>query len=313
MKYIRLFDNAQQREVAHSFTDYNILQQTDNIVGVSILKSTPPPNDEIWYTTLSGNAVTLCGTSDYSTIFGANFVSNTYSNGKGIIKFDGPVTSVNFTYHNEYDEPDESTGNYGNPDDFQQIRLPNSVTSISSNAFEKCINLKYVNIPDSVTSIGDDAFSYCISLNYVILPNSVTSIGHVAFKNCWSLTSIVIPDSVTSIGGYAFSGCYKLSSIKIGSGVSGITGIVDDVDMCSVFVGCTGLSSIEVSPNNQNVCNIQNGRNNIIYTSNSNNNSSNRNMLLREWKKKRDVWGGGCAGCAWVAVRAVLYEVAKPH
>ena len=259
MKYIRLFDNAQQREVAHSFTDYNILQQTDNIVGISILKSTPPPNDEIWYTTLSGNAVTLCGTSDYSTIFGANFVSNTYSNGKGIIKFDGPVTSVYFLQ-----DDDES---YSNIDDFQQIRLPNSVTSIDPEAFKNCINLKYVNIPEAVTSIGNGAFSFCISLNSVILPNSVTSIGHNAFKNCWSLTSIVIPDSVTSIGVYAFSGCYKLSSIKIGSGVSGITGIIDnDIDMCSVFVGCTGLSSIEVSPNNNNY-DSRNNCNAIIETS----------------------------------------------
>lgn len=262
MKYIRLFDNAQQREVAHSFTDYNILQQTDNIVGISILKSTPPPNDEIWYTTLSGNAVTLCGTSDYSTIFGANFVSNTYSNGKGIIKFDGPVTSVCFL-QKEVTEDDES---YSNIDDFQQIRLPNSVTSIDSEAFKNCINLKYVNIPEAVTSIGNGAFSFCISLNSVMLPNSVTSIGHKAFANCWNFTSIVIPDSVTSIGGYAFEGCYKVSSIKIGSGVSGITGIVDDVDMCSVFVGCTGLSSIEVSPNNNNY-DSRNNCNAIIETS----------------------------------------------
>ena len=276
MKYIRLFDNAQQREVAHSFTDYNILQQTDNIVGVSILKSTPPPNDEIWYTTLSGNAVTLCGTSDYSTIFGANFVSNTYSNGKGIIKFDGPVTSVCFLPDYQYQvepEPEESDEfpeypiEYSNIDDFQQIRLPNSVTSIDPEAFRNCINLKYVNIPEAVTSIGNAAFSYCISLNSVILPNSVTSIGHNAFKNCWSLTSIVIPDSVTSIGGYAFGGCYKLSSIKIGSGVSGITGIDDDGnDMCTVFAGCTGLSSIEVSLNNNNY-DSRNNCNAIIETS----------------------------------------------
>lgn len=276
MKYIRLFDNAQQREVTHSFTDYNILQQTDNIVGVSILKSTPPPNDEIWYTTLSGNAVTLCGTSDYSTIFGANFVSNTYSNGKGIIKFDGPVTSVYFlpdyqyqVEPEEYDESDEFPEypiEYSNIDDFQQIRLPNSVTSINQEAFKNCINLKYVNIPEAVTSISNAAFKNCINLNSVILPNSVTSIGHKAFENCWSLTSIVIPDSVTGIGDYAFSGCYKLSSIKIGSGVSGITGIVDDADICSVFVGCTGLSSIEVSPNNNNY-DSRNNCNAIIETS----------------------------------------------
>ena len=39
-------------------------------------------------------------------------------------------------------------------------------------------------------------------------------------------------------------------------------------------------NKIEVGPHNQNVCNIQNGRNNVIYSSNSNNNSSNRNMRV---------------------------------
>ena len=55
------------------------------------------------------------------------------------------------------------------------------------------------SIPDSVTSIGSEAFINCISLTSITIPNSVTSIGNYAFQST-SLTEIIIPDSVTSIG-----------------------------------------------------------------------------------------------------------------
>ena len=59
-------------------------------------------------------------------------------------------------------------------------------------------------IPDSVTSISDEAFRYCTSLISITIPDSITSIGDEAFYQCKSLTSITIPDSVTSIGASAF-------------------------------------------------------------------------------------------------------------
>ena len=70
-------------------------------------------------------------------------------------------------------------------------------------------------IPDSVTSIGSDAFSGCKGLTSIVIPDSVTSIGSDAFSWCTGLTSITIPDSVTSIGNSAFSGCSSLESITI--------------------------------------------------------------------------------------------------
>ena len=70
-------------------------------------------------------------------------------------------------------------------------------------------------IPDSVTSIGSDAFSGCKGLTSIVIPDSVTSIGSDAFSGCKGLTSITIPDSVTSIGNSAFSGCSSLESITI--------------------------------------------------------------------------------------------------
>lgn len=131
------------------------------------------PNSEIWYTSTDGNVVTPSSSAD----FGANIVSNTYKNGKGIIKFDGPVTSIGY------------------------------------NAFGYCKRLTSITIPNSVTSIGRHAFGYCESLTSITISNSVTSIEYQAFISCKSLTEITIPNGVTSIGDYAFDYCSSLKNV----------------------------------------------------------------------------------------------------
>ena len=114
--------------------------------------------------------------------------------------------------------------------------IPNSVTSIGSEAFEGCTGLTSITIPNSVTSIGNFAFDGCNSLTSITIPNSVTSIGYGAFYNCTGLTSITIPDGVTSIGDMDFGGCSGLTSITIPNSV---TSIGD-----SAFYHCTGLKDV---------------------------------------------------------------------
>ena len=124
------------------------------------------PNNQIWYTSSDGK-VRPYG----NDVFGANIVTNVYENGKGVITFDGNVTSI---------------GDW---------------------AFADCTSLTNITIPNSVTSIGDYAFANCTSLTSITIPSSVTSIGDQAFIYCKSLTSITIPNNVTSIGDYAFIHC----------------------------------------------------------------------------------------------------------
>ena len=217
------------------FSDFVITKSTDKTVNLTrnaiqpmaafefINPATPttptPSTNEIWYTSTDGNIVTPYRTN----VFGANIVSNTYENGKGIITFDGDVTMIgNDAFKNRdkltgitLPEGVISIGNYAfcYCDGLTEFTIPDSVTSIGNYAFHICSSLTSVTIGNSVTSIGDSAFRKCSSLESVTIGNSVTSIGYYAFEYCSSLTSITIPDSVTSIGSYAFDDCSSLKEV----------------------------------------------------------------------------------------------------
>ena len=140
------------------------------ITTISLAYAQTPPYNEIWYTTTDGRTISFDAD---------NLVSNSYNNGRGVLKF--------------------------------RYR----VTFIGKCAFENCINLTSITIPNSVTWIGAGAFNRCSSLTSITIPNSVTIIGSSAFDDCSSLTSITIPDSVTSIARSAFYRCSSLNSVKV--------------------------------------------------------------------------------------------------
>lgn len=120
----------------------------------------------IFYTSTDGQLVTpieegipFIGQNNTS----ANIVSNTYSNGLGIIVLDIPLIKIN------------------------------------DNAFWGKTTLKSIVIPSTVTILGDSCFYGCRGMTSVTIPSSVTTIGQSAFATC-GLSSITIPSSVTSIG-----------------------------------------------------------------------------------------------------------------
>ena len=102
-----------------------------------------------------------------------------------------------------------------------EYQIPNSVVSISYNAFMGCKNLQTVDIPDSVVEIKDKAFFACEGLKNIVLPSSVTTIGNEAFFDCLSLESITIPYTVTYIGNNALGACDALEDVYYGGFVSG--------------------------------------------------------------------------------------------
>lgn len=157
------------------------------------------------------------------------------------------------------------------------ILLPDSLTSIGSEAFYGCKNLKSsITIPSSIKSIGKNAFSGCYiyasvyyegtleqwldisfggsyanpcyygadlyikgnKLTDVEIPDSVTNIANYAFDGCESITSVTIGDSVTNIGDSTFKNCTSLGSVTIGDGVTSIGE--------NAFYKCNALTNLTI-------------------------------------------------------------------
>ena len=95
--------------------------------------------NEIWYTSSDGNIVIPYSESSLPPI-----VSNTYINGKGIIKCDSDIT-----YIRDYAFADCTS--------LTSITIPNSVTSIKERAFYDCTGLtsiSYTGTIDQYNGIG---------------------------------------------------------------------------------------------------------------------------------------------------------------
>ena len=131
-------------------------------------------------------------------------------------------------------------------------------TKIDDYLFKGCSKLKSIIIPNTVTSIGSEAFRNCTSLTSVTIPNSVTSIGGHAFEGCTRLTSVTIPNSVTSIGSWLFAACQSLTSVTIPKGVKSIREYT--------FDECKGLKTIYYTGDIASWCRIT-GLYNIMSSS----------------------------------------------
>ena len=119
--------------------------------------------------------------------------------------------------------------------------IPNSVTSISNDAFSGCSNLTSITIPNGVTSIGKSAFSGCVGLTSINISNSVLSIGSYAFSGCSSLTTVTMGNGVQEIEYYAFKDCCNLTSISLPIGIT----LLEP----GTFFGCTNLKTVSLPDN----------------------------------------------------------------
>lgn len=93
--------------------------------------------------------------------------------------------------------------------------MPDTVTTISCNAFSYCDNLERVVLSPMLEVIPDYAFSENDSLKEVQAPYNIKSVGYAAFNKCKSLTKITLPPSIMEINEQAVIECDKLESIEI--------------------------------------------------------------------------------------------------
>ena len=145
------------------------------------------------------------------------------------------------------------------------VTIPDSITSIDTEAFRDCMSLASINVDSNNEHFASqDGILYNKAKTDIILiprdisgsvtiPDSVTSsirlltwsVGvnvrydySLSFYNRTRLTSVTIGNSVTSIGPQAFYCCTSLTSVIIGNSVTSIGP--------QAFYGCFSLTSVTI-------------------------------------------------------------------
>ena len=107
-------------------------------------------------------------------------------------------------------------------DYIETIKLPDTITTIAYEAFNRCSKLTSCNLPSGLKTIGAGAFYECEKITSVNFPSSLETIDFMAFENCSGITSIVLPSGLKTIGSDAFYNCDLTGKIVIPASVTSI-------------------------------------------------------------------------------------------
>ena len=95
----------------------------------------------------------------------------------------------------------------------EEFKIPYGVEIIGAESFSKREKIKILTIPDTITAIESNAFERCYSLEKLEIPNSIESIKE-CFQEASSLKEIIIDKPKNSISGSPWGCVYGERAIK---------------------------------------------------------------------------------------------------
>ncbi len=134
--------------------------------------------------------------------------------------------------------------NFAQYSEITTLSIPESVTTIGANAFNRCTGLTSVVIPDNVTYIGYEAFCECDNLNELTMGKSVATIDAYGFWRCpiqkltWNARNVKIDVSDEYYDKYRFNETYPYHS-------SDYPNVVDYSSLTQLTIG----DEVEAVPN----------------------------------------------------------------
>jgi hypothetical protein len=197
------------------------------------------PADEIWYVTANEEVYDV--NREIQQPFDKTILSNTYKDGKGIIKFSGAVTRIGGT---------DYTGNLFFGDNLIELYLPDNIEHIGAGAII-FTGLTTLRIPHNLKTIGlyglhhnSKIESYtgshvsedgkCVIIDKIMyafapkgtkaytIPTEVKTVAKYAFAGSNDLEAIVFPEGMVTIREGAVSECPLLRYITLSSTIETI-------------------------------------------------------------------------------------------
>lgn len=146
-----------------------------------------------------------------------------------------------------------STAFRGNKD-ITEVKIPKTVITIASNAFNMCDSLENIEVdssnakfksvdgvlynkessgkstkllcvpasrsgsftvPEEIITIGSYAFDHCYNITDIYMYNNVKTVESYAFSYCWSLKNIHLSDNLRTLGVQALAHCDSLEEIYL--------------------------------------------------------------------------------------------------
>lgn len=104
---------------------------------------------------------------------GANAVVSKYLGGSGVCTIPEKITYKGLDYT-------VTTIGYEafNQTKVTEVKLPETILTISERAFNECKSLAKINLPSSLTRVEERAFCWCTSLTHLIVPESVNFVNN---------------------------------------------------------------------------------------------------------------------------------------